>query len=207
MSRTGLTLEKGGHLTLEKGMVDDITFGLGWEPHPNARTNVEVDPDASAFGLCGDGQVRNNDWFIYYNQKRSPDGDSHNPASIIHMGDDRGGGKEIAELANVEDSEQIRFTLSRIPEFVTSIPLCVTIDKAQARQHHFGMLQRCYIRVFRTSDGEELGRYDLTEDAAGGDTMVFGQLTRSSSGWIFEATSESFSGNLAGLCKRYGVDI
>jgi len=211
---TSLSLEKGHRLSLEKGL-EEVTLGLGWVPRQNV-SGPAIDPDASAFALRRDGKVRNDEWVIYYNQTTSPDGDSVNPASIEAAGDDRGGGDELAALADVDDSEQIHVRLQQVPLFVERIAFVVTIHHAAQRHHNFGLLRNCYIRVFDTNTGDELGRYDLQEDFDTADAVVFGVLVRTRSrdddpgSWHFEAVGErldvsKYDAGLGGFFQMYGV--
>jgi stress response protein SCP2 len=53
----------------------------------------------------------------------------------------------------------------------------VSIYDADARSQTFGQVSDAYIRVLNQSDGSELARYDLTEDASTETAIVFGELT------------------------------
>ena len=55
--------------------------GLGWDAR--TTTGDKFDLDASALGCGENGKVLSNDYFIFFNQTRSPEG------AIEHRGDNR----------------------------------------------------------------------------------------------------------------------
>ena len=63
------------------------------------------------------------------------------------------------------------------------------------------------MRIIDDSDGEELARYDLMEDAFGETAMVFGELYRHGSEWKFRAVGQGYRDGLAGIARHYGVDV
>ena len=57
------------------------------------------------------------------------------------------------------------------------------------------------------SDGAEMARYDLTEDASMETAMVFGELYRSGTEWKFRAVGQGYASGLAGIAMDFGVTM
>ncbi|MFD2641336.1 TerD family protein [Pseudomonas japonica] len=189
-----LTLQKGGNLSLSKtdpGLTR-ILVGLGWDPRTTDGT--EFDLDASAFLLGGNGKVRGEADFIFYNQLRSQDG------AVEHTGDNRTGAGE-------GDDEVIRVDLSLIPSDVDKIAFTVTIHDADSRRQNFGQVGNAFIRIVNEASGAEVVRYDLAEDASIETAMIFAELYRHGGEWKFRAVGQGYAGGLRTLANGYGMNF
>lgn len=189
-----ISLQKGGNVNLSKEApgLKEVMVGLGWDAR--ATDGAEFDLDASAFLTKGDGKVRNDGDFIFYNNKLSADG------SVTHMGDNRTGEGD-------GDDEQVKINLAGVPADVEKIAVTVTIHDGESRRQNFGQVSNAFIRVVNTADNKELARYDLTEDGSSETAMIFGELYRAGSEWKFRAVGQGFKGGLGPLAKHYGVNI
>ncbi|MEU2229148.1 TerD family protein, partial [Streptomyces sp. NPDC018347] len=78
---------------------------------------------------------------------------------------------------------------------------------AEARSQSFGQVRNAYIRVVDKSNGNELARYDLSEDASTETAMVFGELYRNGAEWKFRAIGQGYASGLAGIARDYGVNV
>ncbi|TKV57818.1 TerD family protein [Nakamurella flava] len=190
----GISLVKGGNLSLTKAApgMTAVTVGLGWDAR--TTTGATFDLDASALGLGSDDTVLSDAYFIFFNQKRSPEG------AIEHQGDNRtgeGGG----------DDEVIAVDLAAAPDTLTKVVFLASIYEAEANAVTFGQVRNAYIRVVNSEDGTELARYDLSEDASVETAMVFGELYRHNTEWKFRAIGQGYSTGLAGIAKDYGVNL
>ena len=56
-------------------------------------------------------------------------------------------------------------------------------------------------------DGEEIVRYDLTEDAAQETAMLFAEIYRNNGEWKFRAVGQGYTAGLAGIAKDFGVPL
>ncbi|KVC66093.1 chemical-damaging agent resistance protein C [Burkholderia ubonensis] len=189
-----LTLQKGGNLSLSKeapGLIK-ILVGLGWDPR--ATDGTEFDLDASAFLLGANGKVRGDADFIFYNQLKSPDG------SVEHTGDNRTG-------AGDGDDEVIKVDLSRVPADVDKVAFTVTIHDADARKQNFGQVSNSFIRIVNETNGAEVVRYDLAEDASVETAMIFAELYRHNNEWKFRAVGQGYAGGLRALANGYGMSF
>ncbi len=189
-----ISLTKGGNVNLSKEApsMQRAIIGLGWDAR--STDGSPFDLDASAFMLKADDKVRGDSDFIFYNQAKSSDG------SIEHKGDNRTGAGE-------GDDEVLRVDLTRVPAEVLKVAFAATIHEAEARRQNFGMVRRAYIRILNEGDGNEIARYDLSEDASTEAAMIFGELYRQGSDWKFRAVGQGFAGGLGPLAKNFGVSI
>ena len=190
----GVTLAKGGNVSLSKAApnLTAVQIGLGWEAR--ATTGADFDLDASAL-LCAGGRVLGDEYFVFYNNLKSPEG------SVEHMGDELVGG------TGAEDDEVVKVNLTQVPPQVDKIVFPVSIYDAEARLQNFGQVRNAYIRVLNQADGAELARYDLSEDASTETAMIFGELYRSSGEWKFRAVGQGYSTGLAGIARDFGVNV
>ncbi len=190
----GVSLAKGGNVSLTKAApnLTAVTVGLGWDVR--ATTGADFDLDASALMLAGNGKVISDQHFVFYNNLRSPDG------SVEHTGDNLTGEGE-------GDDESINVDLTAVPPQCERIVFPVSIYDADNRQQSFGQVRNAFIRIVNRTDGNELARFDLTEDASTETAMVFGELYRHNGEWKFRAVGQGYASGLAGIALDFGVNI
>ena len=94
-----------------------------------------------------------------------------------------------------------------VPVDVEKIVFPVSIYDAASRGQSFGQVINAYIRVTDQSDGAELARYDLTEDASTETAMVFGELYRHGAEWKFRAIGQGYASGLRGIAQDFGVNV
>ncbi|MBA0050007.1 TerD family protein [Streptomyces sp. AJS327] len=189
----GITLAKGGNVSLSKAApnLTQVQIGLGWKAR--ATTGADFDLDASAL-LCARGKVLGDDFFIFYNNLKSPEG------SVEHTGDELVGGTG-------GDDETVLVDLSLVPSHVDKIVFPVSIYDADVRNQTFGQVTDAYIRVINRADGNELARYDLSEDASTETAMIFGELYRYGGEWKFRAVGQGYASGLRGIALDFGVNV
>jgi tellurium resistance protein TerD len=187
-----LSLSKGTNLSLTKTDpgLRRAMIGLGWDPRTTA--GEQFDLDASALLVGADGKVRSNDDFVFYNQLQSVDG------SVVHQGDNRTGDGD-------GDDEQILIDLSLVADDVARVVIVVTIDQADARHQNFGQVRGAFCRVVNDETGNEVVRFDLTEDAASETGMIFAEIYRYDGEWKFRAVGQGYATGLRGVATDYGV--
>jgi tellurium resistance protein TerD len=190
----GISLVKGGNLSLTKAApgLTKVLVGLGWDAR--TTTGDKFDLDASALGCAASGTVISNDYFIFFNQTRSPEG------AIEHLGDNRTG-------EGAGDDEVVSVDLSGAPAQLDKVVFLTSIYDAETTGVTFGQVRNAYIRVVNAADNSELARYDLSEDASVETAMVFGELYRNGADWKFRAIGQGYSSGLAGIAKDYGVNL
>jgi tellurium resistance protein TerD len=189
-----VSLSKGGNVSLTKEAPNlrAIVVGLGWDAR--TTTGDAFDLDASAIATGDSKKVLSDQHFVFFNNLRSPEG------SIEHTGDNLTGDGE-------GDDETINVDLASTPPAITNIYFPVSIYDADTRGQSFGQVQNAYIRVVDRSNGNELARYDLSEDASTETAMIFGELYRNGDEWKFRAIGQGYASGLTGIARDYGVNV
>jgi tellurium resistance protein TerD len=172
--------------------LNKIVVGLGWDAR--ATDGAAFDLDASAFLVKMDGKVRSDSDFCFYNNKVVAGG------AVQHAGDNTTG-------AGAGDDETIKVELSKIPSDLDKVVFAVTIHEADVRKQNFGQVNHAYIRVVNEDGGQEIARYDLSEDASVETAMIFGEIYRIGADWKFKAVGQGFAGGLGPLASSFGVNV
>ncbi len=191
-AQKGVRLVKGQKISLTSISpgLDLIDVCLGWD----VGTNTNYDLDSSAFMLGSNDRVLDDDYFVFYGQRSSPDN------SILHSGDNKTGQGD-------GDDEIIHITLSKVNPSVSKIVFVVTINEAKQNNYNFGQVKNAFIRVVNRANNAELVRFELTEYYSNVTSMVVGALYKHSNEWKFNPIGDGTSDDLEGLCIRYGVNI
>ncbi|MBQ1661270.1 MAG: TerD family protein [Treponema sp.] len=189
-----VSLSKGQKVSLSKERpgVQNFMVGLGWDA--NAFDGADFDLDASAFMVGANGKCPTDKEFIFYGNPKHPSG------AVESMGDNRTG-------AGDGDDEQIMVDLSKVPENVEKIAFTCTINEAEARGQNFGQVSNAYIHIMDQATGEEVIRYDLSEDFSIETAIVVGELYKHGGEWKFNAIGNGFQGGLAALCAYFGIEV
>ena len=189
-----ISLSKGGNVSLKKvdPSIKKVMVGLGWDAR--STDGNDFDLDCSIFMLNSSGKVRSDNDFIFYNNLTSVDG------SVVHNGDNRTG-------AGDGDDETVNIDLARVPADVAKIIFAATIYEADSRRQNFGMVSNAFIRIVNDEKGNEIIRFDLSEDASTETAMIFGELYRRRGEWKFRAVEQGYQGGLGPLARSYGVNV
>lgn len=187
-------LEKGQRVDLTKGRpsLNKILVGLGWDTN-RYDGEADFDLDTSVFMVKEDGKVGEDRDFVFYGNLEHPS------KCIIHTGDNRTGEGD-------GDDETIKVELSKIPSDYTKLAITVTIYDAESRLQNFGMVENAYVRLIDESTGEELLRYDLSEDFFNETALVVAEIYKHNGSWKFKAVGSGYNGGLQILCRQYGID-
>jgi tellurium resistance protein TerD len=169
-----------------------VTVGLGWDVR--TTTGTDFDLDASAIVLDLNGKALSDKHFVFFGNLSTPDG------LIQHTGDNLTGAGE-------GDDEQITMRLGELPPECDKVTFAVSIYEADQRKQSFGQVRNAYIRVVNQGDGNELTRYDLSEDASTETAMVFGEVYRSGAEWKFRAVGQGYAAGLRGIAQDFGVNV
>lgn len=183
-----IELKKGHTFNLAKKepSLSKVMIGLGWEMKPGNQ----IDLDASAFMLASNHKLLADEYFVFYNNLKSPD------ASLQHTGDNRTG---IGD----GDDEMILANLPLVNSLVEQILIVVTIHEATIRRHHFGLLDEAYIRVVDVESKREILRYDLGNDFDSYTEVEFGKLKKVDGDWNFIASGIGTNIELQGYVDKY----
>lgn len=123
-----ITLEKGQRIGIG---LSKVSVGLGWDP--NEGTGFDFDLDASAFMLGSNKKIPNDNYFIFYNNPKSPDG------AVESTGDDTTGGN-----SDGGDDETLNVDLQKVDSSIQEILFVATIYKADERKQNFGQVRNSY---------------------------------------------------------------
>lgn len=182
-----INLQKGQRIEIG---LKKVGVGLGWDP--NEGTGYDFDLDASAFMLGQNKKTPLDEFFVFYNNLKSPDG------AVESSGDDLTGGN-----SDGGDDETLTVDLSKIDPRVNEILFTATIHDAENRRQNFGQVHNSYIRIYNALTNEEIAKYDLDEDFSIETAIEFGRLYRRNGEWKFEAIGNGFKGGLQQLVNKY----
>ena len=190
-----ISLKKGQKVDLTKSNpgLKEILVGLGWDTN-RYDGGKDFDLDTSIFLLGASGKVNSDEDFVFYGNLK------HVSGSVEHLGDNLTG-------AGSGDDEQIKIDLSKVPSNVEKIDFTVTIYEADTRNQNFGQVENAFIRVVNSATGEELIRYDLSEDFSIETAVIVGELYRNKGEWKFNAVGSGFEGGLPALGRNFGVSL
>jgi len=180
-----ISLEKGQrvNVTLPK-----FTVGLGWDA--NSANGADFDLDASVFILGENKKIVSDEYFVFYNNLKSPDG------AVEHTGDNLTGAGE-------GDDESVKVDLSKINAAATELCFVVTIHDAVSRKQNFGQVRNAFVRIYNQDTNEEILKYDLDEDFSIETAVEFGRLYKRGGEWKFEAVGVGVKGGLEDYLSKY----
>ncbi len=180
-----ISLEKGQRVNVG---LPKFTVGLGWDA--NSSVGQDFDLDASVFILGENKKLISDDYFVFYNNLKSPDG------AVEHTGDNLTG-------AGDGDDESLLIDLSKINPAVSEITFVVTIHKAAERKQNFGQVRNSFVRIYNPNTNEEILKYDLDEDFSIETAVEFGRLYKRNGEWKFEAVGVGLKGGLEDYLNKY----
>ena len=182
-----INLEKGQRISVG---LSQVTIGLGWDP--NQGTGHDFDLDASAFMLAENKKIPQDEYFVFYNNKYSPDG------AVEGADDDTTGGS-----SDEGDDEQIKVNLDKVDPKIQEIVVVVTIHDSGTRKQNFGQVRNSYIRLVDESKDEEIAKYELEEDYSIETAVEFGRLYRKGNEWKFQAMGDGYKEDLGFFVSKY----
>ncbi|NEB36395.1 TerD family protein [Streptomyces sp. SID14515] len=161
--------------------VGSVVVSLGW-----SSTTGEGDADVSVLLLDGDGKVRSDVDFCFYN----------NPVA------GNGSVQLLGKTPTADGSEdRISFDLDAVPQEIEK----VVVAASRYAGSRFGELDDLRLTL-ADSAGDGLVRFAV-EGADEVSAVIFGELYRRSGEWKFRAVGQGYASGLAGLATDYGVDI
>lgn len=181
-----INLQKGQRETLN---APKFTIGLGWDTN-STSTGAAFDLDASIFILGENKKILSDEFFVFYNNLKSPD------EAVEHTGDNLTGDGD-------GDDEQILVDLSKIDPRATEICIVVTIHDAVTRKQNFGQVRNSFVRIIDSANGSELVKYELEEDFSIETAVEFGRIYKRNNEWKFEAVGAGQRGGLEEYLNKY----
>lgn len=202
----GSDMYEGGVQRLKVGQEINVTkkdptlkraiAGLGWDIRGFDANPPDL--DVSVFLLDKNGQTKTDEDFIFYNNPMGGEG------SVRHLGDSRTG-------AGDGDDEQIEINLATLPFEVIKIVFVLSLYNLDMGMegHSFSMVKNVYFRLVNQDSTHELFRIEIDENTLtrAGSAMVFSELERIGSEWMFYARVEPIDGGLGKIASDLGVVI
>lgn len=195
MEMTTINLTKGGNVNLSKTVpgLSSLHVGLGWDTK-TTDGGADFDLDVSAFMLSGDPSMRklaSQNHFVFFNNLSSPEG------AVKLSGDNRTGAGE-------GDDESAEVDLSKMPAGIEEVSFVVSIYEAEQRRQNFGQVRNAFIRLVDKVTGQEIARYDLSEDFSTETSVQFGSLYLHNGEWKFKAVGAGYNKGLESFLQIYG---
>jgi tellurium resistance protein TerD len=181
-----INLTKGQRIEIG---LSKVGVGLGWDP--NEGTGFDFDLDASAFMLGENKKLPQDEFFVFYNNPKSPDD------AVESSGDDTTGGSSDG------DDETLTVDLAKVSPRIKEIIFTVTIHDFEARKQNFGQIRNSFIRIYNADTNEEIAKYELDEDFSVETAVEFGRLYKRGSEWKFEAMGIGYRGGLQHFVDKY----
>jgi tellurium resistance protein TerD len=187
MIKMAINLRKGESAKIP---LKHLVVGLGWDPATKA--GVDFDLDAMAFALGFNKKTPKEDFFVFFNNKVSPDG------AVLAGGDDRSG-----RNSDGGDDETITIDLSKIDFRINSIVIAASIYDGITRRQNFGQVSNAYIRIVNADNNQELMRYQLDDDFSNEVSVEFGRIAKKGLDWEFEALGTGSNKEIDYLVEKY----
>lgn len=181
-----INLTKGQRIEIG---LSKVGVGLGWDP--NEGTGFDFDLDASAFMLGENKKLPKEEFFVFYNNQKSPDG------AVESSGDDLTGGNSDG------DDETLTVDLKKVDAKIQEILFTVTIHDFESRRQNFGQVRNSFIRIYNSQTNEEIAKYELDEDFSVETAVEFGRLYKRNGEWKFEAMGIGYKGGLQYFVDKY----
>ena len=173
-------IKKGESIDLVKkdgGGLNQVAVGLGWGKKPGLLWGFkEVDLDASCILYDSNKTVVD---VVYFQKLSSEDG------SIVHSGDDLGGGG-----SENEPNEVISVFLHQVPQNVQSIIFVVNSYSGET----FAGIPSAFCNVTDSSTHEEAARYNLSTEGVDYKGFIIAKVHRERGVWKFHAIGEPCHG-------------
>lgn len=139
--------------------------------------------DISCFGLDAGERLSDDQYFIFFNQPKSPEG------AIQQLG------------AQAGDTESFRVTLDRIPAHIHKLSFTATVDGAG----QMSQVAPGYLRV--VAGGVEVARYSFTGAEFSTERAVMLGDFYLKDVWRFAAVGQGFDGGLEALLRNFGGEV
>ncbi|TQK44272.1 stress response protein SCP2 [Streptomyces sp. SLBN-118] len=172
---------KGSNVPLDATAVRAV---LRWTPGAGVP-----DVDASALLLGGDGRVRSDEDFVFYNQPRHPSG-------LVR----RLPKKRVAEHL----TDTVEADLSSLDPSVDQVVLAASSD-GDTFQH----VRDLQILLFDATlaDSDPLAVFDVRPETGAETAIICGELYRRGEGWKFRAVAQGYPTGLVGLATAFGISV
>lgn len=184
-----VNLKKGDRVNLSSvnNRVSGIIVGLGWDCA--GEGSAAVDCDISAI-ICGfDGKAKD---VIYFGKMKGVND------AVIYTGDSQTG-------EGAGDDERIYINFTKLPQTVGRIVISTNIYDAKAKRQHFGMINNAFVRIVNWKTGQEMCRFNLTDNYSGMSGIIVAEIYHTGTGWDFTPIGKAVqeASRLQSIVKLY----
>lgn len=166
----------------QKGKLGDLGAGSRIEVALDVAPSREQALDVSCFGLDADGRLSNDQFFVFYNQKRSPGG------AIEMVGASHGA------------RECFRVDLGALPSTIRRLVFTAAFDGEGT------MASLASSKIDLVVDGSAVARYAFGGADFGAEKALICFEIYLKDVWRFAAVGQGFNGGLSALLKNFGGD-
>ena len=139
--------------------------------------------------LGADGKIPNDEYFVFYNNLRSPDGAVLQ--SIPQQRPDR------------ENKSLFGIILENIHPEIQEMVFVVTIHEAEKFKLNFSKIDNAFIKICDLDTFTELARYELKDNFSQETALEFGRLYRKNGEWRFQAVGQGYRAGLQSFVDKY----
>ncbi len=136
--------------------------------------------DISCFGVDDQGQLSDDRYFVFYNQRTSPEG------ALRMVGSHSG------------DAETFEIDLTKLPASIQKLVFALTVDGTGEMKS----LQSGYFRL--EAGGQEIARFPFAGSDFGAEKAVIVAEIYKKDVWRLAAVGQGFAGGLSALLKNFG---
>ncbi|MFF3253176.1 restriction endonuclease [Actinacidiphila glaucinigra] len=159
---------------------DDNVLGMSW--------SGSVALDVCAL-VCQGSRVLSDDHFVFFNNPQTPDGSVRSVTALL------------------PDKAALRVAFDALPEQADRLVLAAAIDPVMNPEADLSGFTDAFVRLL-SSDGEELGRLEVSDGRRGETALVLGSFRRRASGdWDFVIGGKGYPGGLEALVQEHGIEV
>ena len=106
--------------------------------------------------------------------------------------------------AKIGHAAKLDIILSKIPESILKLVVCIGIYEADKRKQNFSLVHHPFVRLVDKTNANEIARFELTEtDYASNTAIIIGEVYRHKGEWKFAVKGEGISTGIDGLIARF----
>jgi tellurite resistance protein TerA len=163
----------------QKLKLADLSASQQWQIGVSAQAS-NLAFDISCFGIDAEGKLSDDRYFIFFNQKSSPEG--------------------ALQLGAVQDGDDAVFALdlARLPATIRRLVFVITIDGDGT----MAGLNRGHVRFL--ANGAEAARFEFQGSDFGPEKAIMAAEIYSKDVWRIAAVGQGFAGGLSAVLKHFG---
>lgn len=172
--------------SLQKGQkirINNLTNTNILDIEISAKDNYEIIYDMSCFGLDVTGKCSDDRYFIFYNQRETPE------KSVL------------LTQSSVENKQKFKIYLNKIPNKINKMVFTLTIDGSE----NMSKLSYGFLKIF--DNNTEIADFSFNGDDFNSEKAIMvGELYLLNNEWRFGAIGQGFDGGLSALLKHFGIE-